>query len=182
MSKRDIAIFLFGIICGGVVVGRCMLTMTALHNIEAVGTKPDATHPTNRSSAPATEKLSYAFEGCCAVTLVEQWQWKLGNYHYSETREDQIFLFAGPDELSRFQEAPDRYTPAFSGNDVVLAKENGKTASGKREHGLKHEDRIYLFANEESLQRFALDPALYLADKDDKSIHSVAKVVTDSNR
>jgi len=85
----------------------------------------------------------------------------LGNFQYRETRGTQVFLFAGSEEQEQFQENPDRYLPAFSGNDVVLAKEDGETVGGRREHGVTYENRIYLFSSGESMQRFAQNPRLY---------------------
>ncbi|MCA9125346.1 MAG: hypothetical protein KDB11_34490, partial [Planctomycetales bacterium] len=84
-------------------------------------------------------------------------------------------------EQKQFQKDPDRYLPAFSGNDLVIAKENGETTRGKREYGIKYADRIYLFATEESLQRFAHAPALYVTLNGDGPINRDAKVAVNSD-
>ena len=63
---------------------------------------------------------------------------RLGAIHRGRT-----YLFAGPDGSS-FLAAPDRYAPVASGNDIVLATDQGKVVPGT-EHGVFYENRIYLF-------------------------------------
>jgi hypothetical protein len=41
--------------------------------------------------------------------------------------------------------------------------ESGQLVAGKREHGVFYRDRIYLFADEEALQRFGQRPDEYVA-------------------
>jgi YHS domain-containing protein len=52
----------------------------------------------------------------------------------------------------------------ISGNDPVLAMDGGQAVSGRREHGVFYENRIYLFADEASLQRFYQNPNRYAAE------------------
>ena len=56
---------------------------------------------------------------------------------------------------------PDRYAPAASGNDVVLAAEVGQSVPGYRAHGVFYSGRVYLFAEEATLQKFSRNPAAY---------------------
>ena len=80
----------------------------------------------------------------------------LGAIHRGRT-----YLFAGPEEQRRFFTDPDRYAPVVSGNDVVLATEQGQAVPGTREHGVFYENRVYLFSSEASLDRFARNPGAY---------------------
>jgi len=139
-----------------------MLTIRPLWRVEVVATKRDSPKSQRTSAASGTEKPSYAFDGYCPVTLIEKMQWTLGHIKHREKRGSQVFLFASSAEQRQFQQDPDRYVPAFSGNDVVLAKDNGRTVRGKRRHGITYGDRMYLFATEESLQRFAHNPGAYV--------------------
>jgi YHS domain-containing protein len=182
MSKRDITLFFIGVVCSGIVVGIGMLTIRPLLTIHVVATESaPSQQPRGASSRSDTERLSYAFDGYCPVTLIEKWQWTLGDIHYREKRGTLVFLFAGSAEQKQFQKDPDRYLPAFSGNDVVIAKENSETTGGKREHGIKYDDRIYLFATEESLHRFAHDPMLYVTPNGDGPIDGDIKVAVNSD-
>ena len=161
MSKRDIVVFLVGIACGGIAVGTLMLRIRPLVQVELATTELAETQRRHNLAPSEHRKLSYALGGYCPVTLLEQWEWKLGNIQFAETRDNQVYLFASSDAQHRFQQDPDRYIPAFSGNDVVLAIDSGETTRGKREHGITYEGRIYLFATEESLDRFSQSPKLY---------------------
>jgi hypothetical protein len=46
----------------------------------------------------------------------------------------------------------------MSGNDVVVAVEHGQLVAGFRQHGVFFGNRIYLFADEVSLQKFSQNP------------------------
>ncbi len=84
----------------------------------------------------------------------------LGAIHRGRT-----YLFAGPEEQRRFFADPDRYAPAASGNDVVLATEQGQAVPGMRQHGVFFPERlpnhVYLFSSEATLEKFAKNPSLY---------------------
>jgi YHS domain-containing protein len=181
MSKRDITVFLIGIACGGAVVGGGMLTIRPLWRVEVLATKPDSPTSQRMTVDSGNEKASYALDGYCPVTLIEKMQWTLGDNEYREKRGLHVFLFASSAEQKQFQLDPDRYVPAFSGNDVVLAKDNGRTVRGKRQHGLTHDDHIYLFATEESLQRFAHHPGAYVAVDGDSPIDADSKAAVNSD-
>jgi hypothetical protein len=66
-------------------------------------------------------------------------------------------------EQKKFLENPDAFSPAISGHDVVLAFEHGQYVLGKRQYGVEYQNRIYLFANEQSRQRFVQDGNRYAA-------------------
>lgn len=100
-------------------------------------------------------------DGFCPVTLCEKQSWVQGNVSWGGIHRGRTYLFAGPEEQRRFFTDPDRYAPVGSGNDVVLAAEQGRAVPGMREHGVFFGSRIYLFASEESLTRFAEKPEVY---------------------
>jgi YHS domain-containing protein len=69
-----------------------------------------------------------------------------------------VYLFVGPDEQKRFLADPDRYSPALSGNDPVVAFDQGRLVQGTRQYGTFFGDRIYLFSSGENLAKFAQNP------------------------
>jgi thiol-disulfide isomerase/thioredoxin/YHS domain-containing protein len=100
-------------------------------------------------------------DGFCPVSLCEKQRWLPGDSRWGAIHRGRTYLFAGPDEQRRFFQDPDRYAPAVSGTDIVLAAEQGQAVPGTREHGVFYHDRIYLFTSEETLSRFAENPARY---------------------
>ena len=100
-------------------------------------------------------------DGYCPVSLCERQQWVAGDRRWGAIHRGRTYLFAGPEEQRRFFTDPDRYAPVVSGNDVVLATEQGQAVPGMREHGVFYENRVYLFSSEASLDRFARNPDAY---------------------
>ena len=100
-------------------------------------------------------------DGYCPVVLSERQQWALGDRRWGAIHRGRTYLFTGPEEQRRFFTDPDRYAPAFSGNDVVLATEQGQPVPGSREHGVFFGNRVYLFSSEATLDKFARNPILY---------------------
>jgi YHS domain-containing protein len=74
------------------------------------------------------------------------------------------YVFTGPAEQQKFLANPDRYSPVMSGNDPVLALNQGQSVVGRREFGWFFNDRVYLFSSEESLNEFARNPNRYSAE------------------
>lgn len=104
-------------------------------------------------------------DGNCPVTLVERMQWTLGDRAWGAVHRGRTYLFAGPEERTRFLANPDLYSPVMSGIDPVLALDNQMVVAGKREFGVFGADRrIYLFADEASLKRFEQNPKRYAAE------------------
>ena len=85
----------------------------------------------------------------------------LGDRRWGAVHRGRTYLFTGPEEQRRFFADPDRYAPAISGNDVVLAAEQGQPVPGMREHGVFFGNHVYLFASEATLDKFARNPNLY---------------------
>jgi protein disulfide-isomerase len=103
-------------------------------------------------------------DGYCPVLLKEQKRWVAGDRRWGAIHRGRTYLFTGPDEQKKFLESPDTFAPVISGNDPVLAMDGGQAVSGRREHGVFYENRIYLFADEASLQRFYQNPNRYAAE------------------
>jgi protein disulfide-isomerase len=110
-----------------------------------------------------------ALDGYCPVQLSEKERWVKGNPRWGLIHRGRTYLFAGPEEQSRFFADPDRFAPVLSGGDVVLATEQGQQVEGKREYGVWFGARVYLFSSEDSLRRFATDPYRYAQGGDQKA-------------
>jgi YHS domain-containing protein len=117
--------------------------------------------PTGSVSQSPAASSAFGLDGCCPVSLVEKQQWIPGDRRWGVNHRGRTYLFVGPEEQSRFFKDPDRYAPAVSGNDIVLATEQAQTVSGMREHGVFFGNRVYLFSSEATLEKFAKNPNLY---------------------
>ncbi|GAB6165267.1 hypothetical protein JCM19992_12670 [Thermostilla marina] len=101
-------------------------------------------------------------EGYCPVSLTEKGRWVLGNRRWGARHEGRTYLFAGPVEQQKFLADPERYAPVLAGIDVVKALDSGRVEEGRREFGAWYRDRVYLFADEESFERFNMNPERYV--------------------
>ena len=116
----------------------------------------------------------FALDGFCPVQLAENGRWQPGKKAWGFIHRGRTYLFAGPEEQSRFKADPDRYAPVSSGDDVVLLLEQGRSAPGYREHGVQFEGHIYLFSSEGTLEKFRSNPHYY-ADRALQALHSPAQ-------
>jgi YHS domain-containing protein len=105
-----------------------------------------------------------ALNGYCPVTLLEQQRWQLGDRRWGVIHRGRTYLFAGPEQQRKFLANPDRYSPAISGQDVVMALDYGQAVEGKRAMGLEYQNRIYLFSSDASRQAFIQNPKRYAAE------------------
>lgn len=100
-------------------------------------------------------------DGYCPVTLAEQATWIEGRAQWGAQHRGRTYLFAGQNEQQRFMANPDRYAPALSGDDAVLAFEAGQQVPGQRRYGVTYQARIYLFSSLDTRSRFAANPQAY---------------------
>ena len=131
---------------------------------------PPAVPAAPPSTAPAAAgaeddrygSMPLGLEGYCPVTLVDRGAWQEGRAQWGARHRGRTYLFAGPDEQRTFLSNPDRYAPALSGDDPVLALERGSCTPGQRRYGVTYQARMYLFATPETRQAFAADPGRYV--------------------
>ncbi|MBN1911694.1 MAG: thioredoxin family protein [Pirellulales bacterium] len=102
-----------------------------------------------------------ALDGCCPVELVERGTWKPGDRRWGAVHEGRTYLFAGPEQQKKFLAHYELYAPINAGNDIVLQLDQRRTVEGRRQHGVFFKNRIYLFADENSLEQFRKRPADY---------------------
>jgi len=107
--------------------------------------------------------MPLGLEGYCPVTLVDQGTWAEGRVQWGARHRGRTYLFAGEEQQRTFLANPDRYAPALSGDDPVLAMESGTSTPGQRRYGVTYQSRMYLFATPETRAAFAAQPARYSA-------------------
>lgn len=113
---------------------------------------------------PLIEAKRLGLEGYCPVTLMEGKRWELGSPNMAEIQDDTLYLFCGEVQRETFLENPDKFLPAYHGNDLVIAVEQGKQVPGKRAHGIFFQGKVYLFVNAENMERFLQNPQRYLSN------------------
>jgi protein disulfide-isomerase len=102
-------------------------------------------------------------DGFCPVSLSVEQNWRPGDIRWGAVHRGRTYLFISAEAQQEFLSNPDKYSPALSGNDPVLAADQGQAVAGRREHGWFFDGGVYLFANEQTLKRFAQDPDSYAA-------------------
>lgn len=105
--------------------------------------------------------MPLGLEGYCPVTLMDKSAWAEGRPQWGVRHRGRTYLFAGQPEQQAFLANPDRYAPALSGDDPVLAFESGTSMPGQRRYGVTYQSRMYLFSSPETRAAFAADPARY---------------------
>ena len=118
------------------------------------------------AGAPVPDTLGpmpLGLEGYCPVTVVERGSWVEGRPQWGARHRGRTYLFSGPEQQQAFLSDPDRYAPALSGDDPVLAFESGRSEPGRRAYGVSYQSRMYLFSSPESRAAFTADPDRYTA-------------------
>jgi YHS domain-containing protein len=114
--------------------------------------------------APDSASGRLGLEGYCPIELNEMYRWTKGEDHLTVDYEGQRFHFASEAAREKFLAKPELYAPSHRGFDVVLQCDHELLRPGKRQHGLVHRGRIYLFTSEETLEIFAKSPKRYIGD------------------
>ncbi|HQU45524.1 MAG: hypothetical protein B7Z73_07015 [Planctomycetia bacterium 21-64-5] len=105
-----------------------------------------------------------ALDGYCAVALVEKRQWQRGDQRWGAVHRGRTYLFVSQDAQQAFLANPDHYSPVFSGNDPVMRLDHHQNVPGRREHGAFYNERVYLFASEETFRQFDREPNRYATE------------------
>lgn len=124
---------------------------------------PQAATKTLRESLsvdPSAPRL--LLDGFCPVELTNNNRWVRGDPVYGAIHRGCHFLFKDRAAQSEFLANPDKYSPKLNGNDPVSLVDEGIKVLGRREHGLRFRNDIYLFASEENLDKFWTDPEHYI--------------------
>ncbi len=104
-----------------------------------------------------------AFDGYCPVTLRSAHKWVAGNPKFGAIHRGRTFLFTSEEDRQQFFANPDAYCPVFSGMDPVLLLEQNQIVEGSRRFGFEYRGAFYLFASQESMDRFKSQPDHFAA-------------------
>jgi YHS domain-containing protein len=126
----------------------------------AAQTAPD---PVTPPEPDAYGSMPVGLEGYCPVTLAERGVWVEGRAQWGVRHRGRTYLFASAEQQKAFLADPDRYSPALSGDDPVLAFDTGKSTPGQRRYGVTYQSRTYLFSSTETRDAFAANPQRYTA-------------------
>jgi YHS domain-containing protein len=136
----------------------------------AIAGPPAGAAATSHPSAPPVDARALqpdaapiGFDGYCPVSMRTQWKWVPGDRRFGIVHRGRTYLMAGPAEQQQFWADPDRFSPALSGLDPVLAMDHGQQVPGKREHSIDYQNLFYMFASEATLQQFTSTPERYAA-------------------
>ncbi len=127
----------------------------------AAATPQPSTQQAADPEALAPNSIPIGFDGYCPVSMRTQWKWMPGDPRYGIVHRGRTYFMAGPAEQQQFWADPDRYSPALSGMDPVLAIDHGQQVPGKREHSIDYQNLFYMFASEATLQQFTSTPERY---------------------
>lgn len=125
---------------------------------------PTATATASAASAAGPDahgSMPLGLEGFCPVSLVDKGTWVEGRAQWGARHRGRTYLFAGPEQQQAFLADPDRYAPALSGDDPVLACDSGRQVAGQRRYGVTYQARTYLFSSPETRAAFAANPQHY---------------------
>jgi YHS domain-containing protein len=130
--------------------------------------RKEAAAPEQAVAATPAEPDQYGsmpvgLEGYCPVMLAERGVWVEGRAQWGARHRGRTYLFAGEQQQKAFLQDPDRYAPALSGDDPVLAFDRGKSTPGQRRYGVTYQSRMYLFSSSETRDAFAANPQRYTA-------------------
>jgi protein disulfide-isomerase len=141
---------------GAAVVPPAMPAAAAARSGQAVSSNAA---PDPRLLPPGAPPLG--FDGYCPVSMRNSWKWVAGDPRWGVVHRGHTYWFATAEEQKQFWTDPDRYTPALSGMDPVLALDHQQQVPGKREHSLDYDGLFYMFASEATLQQFTANPQRY---------------------
>ena len=138
-------------------------TVGLAQNTVVAAVAPQAASPPPDSRALPPGAAPLGFDGYCPVSMRTKWKWVPGDTRWGVMHRGRTYWFVGASEQQQFLTDPDRYSPALSGIDPVLAFDHRQQVPGKREHSIDYDNIFYMFASEATLQQFAANPDRYSA-------------------
>jgi len=110
---------------------------------------------------PSAIAPAVVLDGCCAVSMVETRRLKKADPAFGAVHRGRTYLFVSAAEQAKFLADPDRYAVILSGYDPVRFSKTGELVEGKRQYGMMYQQKIYLMADEESLNQFSASPQFF---------------------
>ena len=113
------------------------------------------------SAASPSNQLSFAFEGFCLVSILDERKLRRGDGEFKTTYRDQELCFHSEQHLKRFLAQPERYWPMANGKCLVSERDDQQDAVGDPRVGVTWRGRLWLFSDRESQRRFIQSPRRY---------------------
>ncbi len=101
------------------------------------------------------------FDGYCPVSMRNHWKWVPGDPRWGVVHRGRTYWFSSQNEQQQFWADPDRFSPALSGMDPVMAIDHQQQVPGKREHSIDYDNLFYMFSSEATLAQFTANPERY---------------------
>ena len=114
----------------------------------------------NRITGIVNTNIGY--NGYCPVSVVQGRKWIRGSSAYASTYDNTTYYFPSESEKAVFEQSPEKFVPALGGDCIVSFAEGGQRAPGSIHHSAVHDNRIYLFPNDEQKKKFVDNVAQYL--------------------
>ncbi|MCL4205827.1 MAG: thioredoxin family protein [Pirellulaceae bacterium] len=125
------------------------------------GMRQDGWNSNQPAPAQPAAQPELGLEGFCPVSLAQKETWERGDPRWGAVHRGRTYLFASASHQQQFLADPDRYSPVLSGYDTTRFVDYGEPVEGKRRHGMWFRGKMYLFAEEGSLERFQRSPEYY---------------------
>ena len=100
-------------------------------------------------------------KGYCPVTLYRERQWVKGHRDIAVEHQGLTYLLASESKASEFRQHAERYAPQLLGCDPVTYFKEGRAIPGSIRLAVYFENRLYLFASEETRAAFRESPESY---------------------
>jgi protein disulfide-isomerase len=126
-----------------------------------MGVRQDGWNSNPPSTPQSVAQPELGLEGFCPVSLAQKETWERGDPRWGAVHRGRTYLFASASHQQQFLADPDRYSPVLSGYDTTRFVDYGEPVEGKRRHGMWFRGKMYLFAEEGSLERFQRSPEYY---------------------
>lgn len=132
-----------------------------VENVPTAQNVPESV-PTAEAPEMKPETKMVGLEGFCPVTLLETEEWVEGKEEWTVMNHGITYHLANAGQVQKFLADPDAYTPVMDGADAVLFAETGVKAPGNADNCVVFEGKLFMFANEENLNKFFANSAAYL--------------------
>ncbi len=118
-----------------------------------------ATAQTAEKTQAASSDL--ALEGNCPVCISAMNKWVPGKVEFQTTHDGKTYYFPSEKQKEMFLADPAKYVPALGGDCTVCLAKMGKRVPGNIRHAAFHQQRLFLFPNEDQKKEFQSHPDQY---------------------
>ena len=170
--RGDMALKPAGDSSGGAAQTKATEASAAVHESLIEGKKgssstPDATRTSLSQPAVFGGRTSFktqtaVLDGYCPVELVDHERWTEGDPRWTVVYGGCTYTLSTATARERFRANPSRYVAVNSGNDPVLTVDQRRATAGRTDFCVTYDGRLFMFAREETLQKFLKDPRRYL--------------------